>query len=345
MDYEQRYNEALDRAKKLKETCDSTAVIGWCEHIFPELKESEGEKLRKEMLQIAKESEDSFYMVLTPKKKETLITLLEKQGEQKSMKVYRVENEAEQKGLWRKFDGTYEPLFDMLTDGKCKDLPMEDSPIYREGGKKWFASAPSKETLQKWFSKKDLEELVSKGFTISEFEVVGYKKVSDFEYIFTRDNIINRNYLEVSDIYPEQKDFAPKVGPKFKAGDWVVFNGLTLYINEVVKGYYRTISKGGIPNSYDWDIDNAARLWSIEDAKDGDILSYVPDEGFLWIMIYWSLYKPYDGHVHYHALLANGDFSDKGTCCIDIDYLKPATKEQRGQLEEAMANAGYKWNK
>ena len=124
--------------------------------------------------------------------------------EQKSMKVYRVENEAEQKGLWRKFDGTYEPLFDMLTDGQCRDLPMDDSPIYREGGKQWFASAPSKETLQKWFSKRDLEELVAKGFTISEFEVVGYKKVSDFEYIFTRDNIINRTYLEVLDIYPEQ---------------------------------------------------------------------------------------------------------------------------------------------
>lgn len=126
--------------------------------------------------------------------------------EEKSMKVYRVENEAEQKGLWRKFDGTYEPLFDMLTDGQCRDLPMEDSPIYREEGKKWFASAPSKETLQKWFSKRDLEELVAKGFTISEFEVTGYRKVSDFEYIFTRDNIINRNYFEVSDIYPEQKE-------------------------------------------------------------------------------------------------------------------------------------------
>lgn len=138
--------------------------------------------------------------------KDKIIEYNKKQNKQKSMKVYRVENEAEQKGLWRKFDGTYQPLFDMLTDGQCKDLPMEDNPIYREGGKQWFASAPSKETLQKWFSKKDLEELVSKGFTISEFEVVGYKKVSDFEYIFTRDNIINRNYLEVSDIYPEQKD-------------------------------------------------------------------------------------------------------------------------------------------
>lgn len=121
------------------------------------------------------------------------------------IKVYRVENEKEQKGLWRKFDGTWEPLFDMLTDGQCKDMPMEDNPIYREGGKQWFASAPSKETLQKWFSKRDLEELTANGFTISEFEVVGHKKVSDFEYIFTRDNIISRTYLSVSDIYPQEQ--------------------------------------------------------------------------------------------------------------------------------------------
>lgn len=64
-----------------------------------------------------------------------------------------------------------------------------------------------------------------------------------------------------------------KVEPKFHEGDWIVFNGLTLYIKEVVNGFYRTISKGGIPNSYDWDIDNVARLWTIADAKDGDVLA------------------------------------------------------------------------
>ena len=52
MDYEKSYKEALDRAKKLIETCDSTAVIGWCEHIFPVLKESKKEwieKIRQEL--------------------------------------------------------------------------------------------------------------------------------------------------------------------------------------------------------------------------------------------------------------------------------------------------------
>ena len=119
------------------------------------------------------------------------------------MKVYRVENEAEQKGLWRKFDGTWEPLFDMLTDGLCRDMPMDDDPLYRAEGKQWFASAPSKETLQKWFSKRDLEELLAAGFTVSEFEVTNCKKVSDYEYIFTRDSIVSKTDLKVSDIYPE----------------------------------------------------------------------------------------------------------------------------------------------
>ena len=141
----------------------------------------------------------------------------------------------------------------------------------------------------------------------------------------------------------EQKP-ADTVEPKFKAGEWIVFNGLPLYIKEVVKGYYRTISEGGIPNSLDWDVDKLARLWTIQEAKDGDVLAYVTDEEDLWIMIYWSLYEPYEGHVHYHALLVNDKFSDKGTCCICINDLKPATKEQRDLLLQKMKEAGYVWD-
>lgn len=161
------------------------------------------------------------------------ITSLQKE---QPIKVYRVENEKEQKGLWRKFDGTWEPLFDMLTDGQCKDMPMEDSPIYREGGKQWFASAPSRKTLQKWFSKRDLEELTAKGFTISEFEVVGHKKVSDFEYIFTRDNIISRTYLKVSDIYPQkQPDMIQWTGNNLK--EVIEFTGKSPRFEEWFKSW------------------------------------------------------------------------------------------------------------
>ena len=342
-----RYDEALGKAEIWYNApnVDKIPTFGnrIIEDIFPELYEPEDKEVREEIIKLVKYYYGATLGCKHTVSRDKMLAWLEKQDKEKSMKVYRVENEAEQKGLWRKFDGTYQPLFDMLTDGQCKDLPMEDSPIYREGGKRWFASAPSKETLQKWFSKKDLEELVSKGFTISEFEVVGHKKVSDFEYIFTRDNIINRNYLEVSDIYPEQKDFAPKVEPKFKVGDWIVFNGLTLYINEVVKGYYRTISKGGVINSYDWGIDNAARLWTIKEAKDGDILrlgdviaifkKYIGQEECI---CYCSFCEDGNG---FEIPIENGEDNVYG--CTNTT---PATQKERVLLFQKMKEAGYTWD-
>ena len=54
MDYENKYKEALERAKKLQETCDSPAIVGWMEYIFHELKESEDERIRKELLEHCK---------------------------------------------------------------------------------------------------------------------------------------------------------------------------------------------------------------------------------------------------------------------------------------------------
>ena len=257
--------------------------------------------------------------------------------EQKSMKVYRVENEAEQKGLWRKFDGTYEPLFDMLTDGQCRDLPMEDSPIYREGGKKWFASAPSKETLQKWFSKRDLEELIAKGFTISEFEVIGYKKVSDFEYIFTRDNIINRKYLEVSDIYPEQK-YVPL---KFNVGDWIVYNDTIckIYKTSPDDKFYHCFDSNDCIHIYNRDLEDKMHLWTIEDAKPGDLLD---TNGTPFI------YKKHDEDSLYFYCGINtaGEFVES---CEDdfwgLNYKTyPVTKEQKDLFFLKMKKSGFKWD-
>ena len=336
-----RYDEAIEKAEKWHNApnVDKIPTFGnrIIEDIFPELYESEDERIKNEIIDYISTADDK---VLIPY--ESWIAWLEKQGRQKSMKVYRVENEAEQKGLWRKFDGTYEPLFDMLTDGQCKDLPMEDSPIYREGGKRWFASAPSKETLQKWFSKKDLEELVSKGFTISEFEVVGYKKVSDFEYIFTRDNIINRNYLEVSDIYPEQKVFAPKVEPKFKVGDWVVNKlGDVWHIDSFDKKNYQVSDGKGNYNYFPISKQDEMHLWTIQDAKDGDILACKNG----WACIFKRLN---DNIFSSHCFMdSEGWFCENGGQAHVLDNsinCHPATKEQRELLFTKLKESGHEWD-
>ena len=114
---------------------------------------------------------------------------------------YRVENQAEQHGLWRMFDGSWNPIFDKLSDGLSRNLPMEDSPLYRQDGKMWFSAAPSKETLKHWFSNVDVIELAELGYNIYEFELDNIKRVSDFEIIFTRDNILSQRQMDYKEIW------------------------------------------------------------------------------------------------------------------------------------------------
>ena len=139
----------------------------------------------------------------------------------------------------------------------------------------------------------------------------------------------------------EQKP-SDTVEPKFKVGDWIVFNGFVLHIDEIVDGYYRTTSKGGITNSYDWDIDNLARLWTIQDAKDGDVLR-------LGCII--AMFKKYIGQekcICYCSISEDGDFEipiengeDNVYGCTDTT---PATKEQRELLFTKMKEEGYGWD-
>ena len=79
MDYEEKYNAALERAKKLQETCDSTTVVGWCEYIFPELQESEDEKIRKDIISYLR-NEKIVKRYISDIEIDEWITWLEKQG-------------------------------------------------------------------------------------------------------------------------------------------------------------------------------------------------------------------------------------------------------------------------
>lgn len=148
-----------------------------------------------------------------------------------------------------------------------------------------------------------------------------------------------------------------KVEPKFHKGDWIVFNGLTLYIKGIIKGFYITISKGGITNSYDWDIDNVARLWTIEDAKDGDVLSanWRVGANFWERIIIFKKYhsKDVEGLINAPYVEGYGNTFKNGKLipCAKVPYysewtdkLYPATKEQRDLLFQTMKEAGYEWD-
>ena len=146
----------------------------------------------------------------------------------------------------------------------------------------------------------------------------------------------------------KQKSVDKVEPPKFKDGDWIVFNERTLYIRQVINGFYRTISKSGLTNIYDWDIDNVSRLWTINDAKDGDILFQDLMDGKTFIYnginpdtaILYSFIISNDGKdvLPYHIGKPNTGI---GNIEENKNIIHPATKEQCDILFKKMHEAGY----
>jgi len=139
-----------------------------------------------------------------------------------------------------------------------------------------------------------------------------------------------------------------KTEPKFKQGDWIVFNGLILCVKMVVKGHYIATSKDGITNGYDWGIDNVARLWTIQDAKDGDILcTYECDEPKIVFILKGvpKIHYALSYHCYYNIMYSHFDSdSEKGCLAPNDEDVKPATEEQRDLLFSKMEKAGYEWD-
>ena len=82
MDYKKAYKEALERAREFQKSKDGLCVLT-AESIFPELKESEDEKIRKWLLDtITQIPNDSIEWDVIEKAK--VLSWLEKQGEKKA---------------------------------------------------------------------------------------------------------------------------------------------------------------------------------------------------------------------------------------------------------------------
>lgn len=279
MDYEKRYNEALSRAKDMlayKEVRQEDM-----EYLFPELKVSEDERMKREILELVSISGIDYNQY------EEIKDWLEKQGKQKQ--------------TWKPNAAQLIVIKDLIED---KNTSKVNKVILRGMFDEFQGICDAKHEIEKQGEQAHAE--------LGQSEVT---KASDQE-------------------------------PKFSVGDWITDGYVGGQITSIEENYpcYKIVDFMGINTSIPFTIQDNYHLWTIKDAKEGDVLTYVTDEEDLWIMIYWSLYEPYEGHVHYHALLVNNDFSDKGTCCICINNLKPAAKEQRELLFQKMKEAGYEWD-
>ena len=137
----------------------------------------------------------------------------------------------------------------------------------------------------------------------------------------------------------EQKT-ADNVEPKFKAGDWIIskYMHLVMQILNNDNGSYKTVETDGTErnDSYDF-IERNFKLWTIQDAKDGDVL-FMDNGSANCIFIYKSFNN---GTINKYASYNNFGFEGEHYLVLNDGYAIPATKEQRDLLLQKMKEAGY----
>jgi hypothetical protein len=145
-------------------------------------------------------------------------------------------------------------------------------------------------------------------------------------------------WMELSDL---DKLF-DKIKPKFTIGDWVTNGACTWRIDLIEDDLYCSncgrFTCGGDIKS----IDEQYHLWTIEDAKDGDVLVSACNKPF----IYNGKFTEFTVGAHCGIDTYNDIILKNMKECnwTNNDDIKPATKEQRDFLLKEMHRVGYEWN-
>ena len=304
MNYEEKYKQAFERAKERYSACSAPALL---EYIFPELKESEDEMIRKSLIKFFQHFPyDSIENAGTNVNE--AIAWLEKQGKQEP---YGQRKECEDCQF--NYAGECKGLCKMKRD---EQKPAdEDEPKFRPGDiVQYITDSTDRRKIE------EIDTLCNMYHTDSSpimFEIEDEWKV-----------VVNAEDVE--------QESANNDEPKFKVGDWVVYDHRPYQVVELPKEGYINLGlrrNGKVefaPSPY-------CRHWSIQDAKDGDVL--VDVYGNIGIFD-----KCYDfDWMSCCSLVNNGGFQ-YFTVKHKNEKTHPATKEQCDTLMKAMANAGYEWD-
>ncbi len=292
------YKRKLELAKERYNSTTSKEEKEFIETLFPELKESEDEKIRKDIIAFIERNKRPIAPVPPDDTLDRWIAYLAFQAKQKLCMIqWKGDNLKEVIGF----------------TGKNKNFD------------KWFTSFEEYERYV--HEHNNIFKLFNEDGSHYEVPVGAWIVKTPDGY-----NIASKAVLK-------QKP-TDKVEPKFKVGDWIT-NGNGEYTWKVTSIYpldYILQSPNG--NTVDdtiSHIDEHFHLWTIQDAKDGDVLTTDT-----WTFIF----KKYqDKSVYYHCAASTfNDFSISDTGEFDSNYVHPATKEQRELLFQKMKEEGYEWN-
>lgn len=136
-----------------------------------------------------------------------------------------------------------------------------------------------------------------------------------------------------------------KPQPRFKEGNWITDGRLICKVLGVTGKSYELHLHNDDYCHFETDIqsvDKCYRLWTIQDAKDGDVLVGKDDRPFIFT---GEFDVQDDNPTAYCGINSNDKFiTGKGSHWTFKDGIKPATKEQRKLLFSKMRETGYEWD-
>jgi hypothetical protein len=158
---------------------------------------------------------------------------------------------------------------------------------------------------------------------------------------------IKKDNLYLFEAHPGYKELELSVKPNFKVGDWITDGTCKVKITDINNTNY-WYSKNCIIGEIE-SIDKKYHLWTIQDAKDGDVLvCYSEAKGSPIEQA--GIFKQYVGRHGgcSNTFLAHTGIDWDGNIIIDgymgSTNILPATKEQRELLFAKMREAGYEWD-
>ena len=342
------YDEAIERANKVLLDCtkEERNVV---EYLHPELKESEDGNIVEKLIQYFKKFNLDTFAGFDPKE---ILAWLEKQGRQKPLyirfgdvqsnetsKIYRGEVEiGEENGV------SVYPAFEV--NGNIVlglTLPITKTTLYTQQHLLEYDNRPCYLVSGDYVGKGTDGEPLIRNITI----------------IKRLDNYRIKNFEKQGEQMP-----ADKVEPKFEIeeGKWYVCirDLLDNYANKAFrKGdiYLSTQNGSLIPSNSNVPFevvcpDTYFKDWTIQDAKDGDVLVSPPlrddpstEQIFMFKMIDNRCYL--DNCIEFYNRICDGVFYENeegyymGTTSSPV---YPATKEQRDLFFKKMHEAGYEWD-
>lgn len=319
----QRYDEALEKAKRLYEKGTITESLSY---VFPELKEGDGERIRGAILHFIS------HTPTVPKgyiSKKDMIAWLEKQSGNNIK--------------WNKNTKDNKPQVN-------HSVLMQTINGIAEGewqGEQWhqyrWAGIVRDSDVLSWIELSDIEKQ-SKESKVEE----AMREVEEKAEAFTA-----AHQGENADVI--LAEMRGEIKPKFHEGEWIISNNKE-YIYQVVevkRGIY-VIRDNADNHEYYIGIESAdrdGRLWTIQDAEPGDILVCPLPKGYeareqIFIFKGINSRDYVENCIEYYCRVYEGEFYENKTGYMGTtsSLIYPATKEQRNLLFQKVKEAGYEWD-